>query len=198
MSKKLSGNLPGTLHLAAPGNGATLWAQLEKRVKKLEEEGTGSVDETVVQDIVEEYLQENPPKPGEDGEDGLTPHIGDNGNWYIGDTDTGKTSVGGVGPAGPEGPQGDPGTYILSDGETVEDAPDSADVVIDPNGEADLELPEKLPNPFTLTFTGAVEATYDGSKAVTVTIPAAVTDDHINELINTALTAMPNAAEVAY
>ena len=26
------------------------------------------------------------------GKDGLTPHVGDNGNWYIGDTDTG-TSV---------------------------------------------------------------------------------------------------------
>jgi hypothetical protein len=24
------------------------------------------------------------------GIDGLTPHIGDNGNWWIGDTDTGK------------------------------------------------------------------------------------------------------------
>lgn len=28
-------------------------------------------------------------EPGEDGEDGLTPFIGENGNWWIGDTDTG-------------------------------------------------------------------------------------------------------------
>jgi hypothetical protein len=28
------------------------------------------------------------------GEDGITPHIGDNGNWFIGDTDTGKPSRG--------------------------------------------------------------------------------------------------------
>lgn len=31
---------------------------------------------------------------GEKGEDGITPHIGDNGNWYIGDVDTGKPSCG--------------------------------------------------------------------------------------------------------
>ena len=28
------------------------------------------------------------------GKDGITPHIGDNGNWYLGDTDTGKPSKG--------------------------------------------------------------------------------------------------------
>lgn len=33
------------------------------------------------------------------------------------------------------------------------------------------ELPESLPNPHPLTFTGAVEATYDGSTPVTVEIP---------------------------
>lgn len=33
------------------------------------------------------------------------------------------------------------------------------------------ELPKKLPNPNKLTFTGAVEAEYDGSKEVTVEIP---------------------------
>ena len=33
------------------------------------------------------------------GQDGLTPVIGDNGNWFIGDTDTGKPSRGEVGPS---------------------------------------------------------------------------------------------------
>ena len=33
-------------------------------------------------------------KDGADGEDGLTPHIGENGNWWIGDTDTGKPASG--------------------------------------------------------------------------------------------------------
>lgn len=33
------------------------------------------------------------------GQDGLTPSIGENGNWYLGDTDTGKPSRGEVGPS---------------------------------------------------------------------------------------------------
>lgn len=37
-------------------------------------------------------------KPGAAGADGVTPHIGDNGNWYIGDDDTGKPSRGEQGP----------------------------------------------------------------------------------------------------
>ena len=43
------------------------------------------------------------PKKGRDyfdGEDGITPHIGANGNWFIGETDTG---VGARGPAGEDG-----------------------------------------------------------------------------------------------
>lgn len=57
-------------------------------------------------------------KPGAAGADGVTPRIGDNGNWYIGSTDTGNPSrgatgakgdVGATGPAGPVGPQGPDG-----------------------------------------------------------------------------------------
>lgn len=43
---------------------------------------------------------------GADGQDGTTPTIGDNGNWYIGDTDTGKPSRGEIGPAGADGTTG--------------------------------------------------------------------------------------------
>ncbi len=58
-------------------------------------------------------------KPGAAGANGVTPHIGDNGNWYIGSTDTGNPSrgatgakgdVGATGPAGPQGPAGAPGS----------------------------------------------------------------------------------------
>jgi hypothetical protein len=38
---------------------------------------------------------------GQDGQDGVTPHIGDNGNWFIGDTDTGVKA---------QGEDGQPGT----------------------------------------------------------------------------------------
>ena len=36
---------------------------------------------------------------GQNGQDGITPTIGANGNWYLGDTDTGKPSRGEVGPS---------------------------------------------------------------------------------------------------
>lgn len=35
----------------------------------------------------------------------------------------------------------------------------------------DVKIPDKLPNPHTLTFTGAVNASYDGSSAVEIKIP---------------------------
>ena len=44
--------------------------------------------------IVDDYLKANPPGAGADGKDGITPTIGENGNWYLGDTDTGKPSRG--------------------------------------------------------------------------------------------------------
>lgn len=50
-----------------------------------------------------------PGKPGEDGKpgaDGITPHIGDNGNWYLGDEDTGKPSRGAPGAKGEPGKDG--------------------------------------------------------------------------------------------
>lgn len=39
-------------------------------------------------------------EPGDPGIDGITPHIGDNGNWYVGSTDTGKPSRGADGADG--------------------------------------------------------------------------------------------------
>lgn len=38
-----------------------------------------------------------PGRDGKDGADGLTPYIGDNGNWWIGDEDTGVSASGGGG-----------------------------------------------------------------------------------------------------
>ena len=43
------------------------------------------------------------------GADGTTPHIGANGNWYIGSTDTGKPSRGATGEKGNPGEPGAPG-----------------------------------------------------------------------------------------
>ena len=44
-----------------------------------------------------------------EGADGITPHIGDNGNWYLGATDTGKPSRGATGSPGKDGADGAPG-----------------------------------------------------------------------------------------
>ena len=49
-------------------------------------------------------------KPGAAGADGVTPHIGDNGNWYVGSTETGKPSRGATGAPGKGGAKGDLGT----------------------------------------------------------------------------------------
>ena len=46
---------------------------------------------------------------GQDGKDGITPTIGENGNWYLGDEDTGKPSRGATGPAGTDGAPGKDG-----------------------------------------------------------------------------------------
>lgn len=47
---------------------------------------------------------------GQDGKDGITPTIGANGNWYLGDEDTGKPSRGATGPQGADGKDGTNGT----------------------------------------------------------------------------------------
>ena len=66
----------------------------------------GEIAPDDVQRIVEDYLKANPPGTGADGKDGITPTIGENGNWYLGSTDTGKPSRGAD---GTKGDKGDPG-----------------------------------------------------------------------------------------
>ena len=121
-----------------------------------------------------------------DGADGITPTIGDNGNWFLGATDTGKPSrgekgdkgangsqgpQGEMGPQGPQGEKGDTGatgadgksaySYAVEGGYTGTEAEFAAKLAA-----------EKLPNPYPLTFTGAVSETYDGSSAKTIEIPS--------------------------
>ena len=56
------------------------------------------------------------------------------------------------------------------------------------------DIPSALPNPNVLTFTGAVTGSYDGSAPMSVKIPSAVTDDHINSLIDTKLGVIENGS----
>ena len=67
---------------------------------------------------------------GDKGADGITPHIGDNGNWYLGATDTGKPSRGEKGDTGAAGPQGIQGIQ----GPQGERGPAGADGAAGPQG----------------------------------------------------------------
>lgn len=111
---------------------------------------------------------------GAPGQDGITPTIGDNGNWYLGDTDTGKPSRGETGQAGADGrdgADGQPGAdgksayqYAVEGGYTGTEEAFAAKL--------SKEMPDKLPNPNALTFTGAVTGSYDGSAPLEVEIPS--------------------------
>lgn len=91
------------------------WTALEERVTALE---TGGVPQDTVAQAVEAYLADHPVEAGateaqaaqieantqaiedlqanqpQDGADGLTPCIGENGNWWIGGEDTGVSATG--------------------------------------------------------------------------------------------------------
>lgn len=109
------------------------------------------------------------------GKDGITPTIGDNGNWYLGDTDTGKPSRGEPGQDGADGKDGAPGADG-ADGHTPVKGTDyftAADKQEIAEAAAGMvSIPDKLPNPNALTFTGAVTGSYDGSEPLTVNIPS--------------------------
>lgn len=124
----------GMIHgAAAPSGDASsdpslpVWAQIQAMIGDLDNldtdaksslvaainealtKGGGEVDPAAVQKIVEDYLKANPPQAGADGKDGITPTIGENGNWYLGDTDTGKPSRGTTGVPGKDGAKGKDG-----------------------------------------------------------------------------------------
>ena len=65
---------------------------------------SNTISDEQIKSALDNYLDNNPiTGVGKDGEDGITPHIGDNGNWYIGDIDTGKPSKGKDGANGADG-----------------------------------------------------------------------------------------------
>ena len=51
-------------------------------------------------------IQGEPGKDGINGTDGLTPYIGENGNWWIGETETGIKAEGTDGKDGVDGTDG--------------------------------------------------------------------------------------------
>ena len=102
---------------------------------------------------------------------GITPTIGDNGNWYLGSTDTGKPSRGETGARGEKGDTGATGATGADGKSAYSYAQDGGYIGTEAEFAAKLAA-EKLPNPYPLTFTGAVSETYDGSSAKTIEIPS--------------------------
>lgn len=92
---------------------------------------------------------------GQPGKDGITPTIGDNGNWFLGATDTGKPSRGATGDTGQQGPAGKDGAGMDITGATVgQIAKISA---VDENGKPTAWVPVdmsggSLPEEFELVF----------------------------------------------
>ena len=79
--------------------------------------------------------------PGATGPQGITPTIGENENWYLGNVDTGKPSrgrqgekgeKGEKGETGAKGEKGDSGVYVGAG-----DMPEGYNVQIDPSGSGD-------------------------------------------------------------
>lgn len=110
-----------------------------------------------------------------------------------------KGEPGEKGDKGDKGDPGEPGAdgtdYILTDADKTEIAEMAAELV---------EIPDSSQNA-ALTFTGAVEATYDGSEALTVEIPSGGGEDELpiiqeytiegDETATIVFTGLPNISE---
>ena len=73
---------------------------LRKKVKgvpvdiKIKTENVVMKDGTLLSKFLAKLLAKQGTTGGQDGVDGITPHIGENGNWFIGEVDTGQPSRG--------------------------------------------------------------------------------------------------------
>ena len=105
---------------------------------------------------------------------GITPTIGENGNWFLGNVDTNKPSRGEKGETGARGEKGADGATGATgaDGKSAYSYAQEGGYTGTEEEFAAKLAAEKLPNPYTLTFTGAVSETYDGSSAKTIEIPS--------------------------
>lgn len=94
------------------GSGGKDGTGIESITYKGEDEFGGNVYTVLLTDGTSYDITAPKGADGAAGADGVTPHIGDNGNWYLGTTDTGKPSrgeKGDTGPSGKDGAKGDPG-----------------------------------------------------------------------------------------
>ena len=144
------------------GGGAVNSVNGQTGTVELTAEDVGAIAKTELQTTINTALAQAKASGEFDGADGLTPTIGENGNWYLGDTDTGKPSRGEKGDKGDKGSGGKSAyQYAQDGGYTGTEAEFAAKLA-----------KEKFANPNALTFTGAVEGSYDGSAPVSVEIPS--------------------------
>ena len=125
--------------------------------------------------------------PGPAGPPGKSPIIQD-GNWWLWDVEAQEYRDTGIAASGGGG--GGVSSYNdLSDRPTIggvllEGNKTAQDLGLQPKGDY-ATTSSKLANPFSITFTGAVEATYDGSQAVTVTIPTIAGPPGVSPTVST-------------
>ena len=135
-------------------------------------------------------------KPGAAGADGVTPHIGDNGNWYVGSTDTGKPSRGATGAPGKDGTDGKPGAAGATGPAGVPGK----------DGHSPVVTATKSGKTTTISVDGAAIATVeDGAKGdpgKTGKTPVRGTDywtaSDKQEIVNSVIAALPDGTEVSY
>ena len=110
----------------------------------------------------------------------IIPYIGANGNWFVGDTDLNVPATGPIGPVGDTGATG-PAGPAGSDGQDGVDGKSAYQYAVEGGytgteeafaAKLAEEMPDKLPNPNALNFTGSVSGSYDGSAPFEVEIPS--------------------------
>lgn len=143
---------------------------------------------------------------GAPGADGITPTIGANGNWYLGEIDTGKPSRGEQGPAGQDGapgpagqdgtqgPQGEPG----QPGEPGKDGENGGYYTPSVDTAGNLSwTPSKVnmpPVPGANIRGPQGEPGQPGEKGD----PYTLTEEDLTTIVQAVLAALPNGDEVSY
>lgn len=120
----------------------------------------------------------DPGAAGTPGSDGVTPHIGDNGNWYIGSTDTGKPSRGATGAQGTPGAPGADYTLTVADKAEIADMVDGATIVQAPKYVNSVTEMTDTNRPYVLISTGHIWANANVEIETTLTDTITATDDN--------------------
>ena len=151
-------------------------------IVKLTAEDVGAISQGNLQAATNEALAQAKASGEFDGAQGPQGEKGDTGATGP-KGDTGAT--GAQGPKGEKGDKGDTGPAGADGKSAYQYAVDGGYTGTETEFAAKMaeEIPDKLPNPNALTFTGAVSATYDGSAPVSVEIPSGGGSGDVNHAL---------------